>query len=124
MLPPLSQQFQIVEEIEFRFAGSEALEKAIDESLTRAEALRQSILKQAFEGISEGIKERIIKIIFEIRGNEGIKAKELAITTEVSVQTIERDINLLKKLDLVEFKGSKKLGGYHLSDKMKRLVTN
>jgi len=47
---PLAQQTQIVEEIESRFAGSEALEKAIDESLTKAETLRQSILKKAFEG--------------------------------------------------------------------------
>ena len=50
MLPDYNQQLQIVEEIESRFAGSEALEKAIDESLTKAEILRQSILKQAFEG--------------------------------------------------------------------------
>ena len=42
---------QIVEEIESRIAGSEAdnLEKAIDESLEKADRLRQSILKQAFE---------------------------------------------------------------------------
>lgn len=49
-LPQYTIQLQIVEEIESRFAGSEALEKAIDDSLTKAELLRQSILKQAFEG--------------------------------------------------------------------------
>ena len=49
-LLPKSQQTQIVEEIESRFAGSEAREKAIDESLTKSETLRQSILKQAFSG--------------------------------------------------------------------------
>lgn len=49
-LPPKIQQTQIVEEIESRFAGSEALEKAIDESLAKSETLRQSILKQAFSG--------------------------------------------------------------------------
>lgn len=41
---------KIGEEIESRFAGSEALEKEIDDSLEKAETLRQSILKQAFEG--------------------------------------------------------------------------
>jgi len=50
MLPNYNQQTQIVEEIESRFAGSEALEKAINDSLTKAETLRQSILKRAFEG--------------------------------------------------------------------------
>jgi len=49
-LRSLNQQTQIVEEIESRFAGSEALEKAIDNRLERSEALRQSILKKAFEG--------------------------------------------------------------------------
>jgi len=49
-LIPITMQTQIVEEIESRFAGSEALEKAIDDSLIKAELLRQSILKQAFEG--------------------------------------------------------------------------
>lgn len=48
--PPLHQQTQIVEEIEKRFSEADNLEKAIDESLEKAEALRQSILKQAFEG--------------------------------------------------------------------------
>ena len=50
LLPTLEQQTLIVEKIESRFAGSEALEKAIDDSLIKAELLRQSILKQAFEG--------------------------------------------------------------------------
>jgi type I restriction enzyme S subunit len=50
LLPPLNQQIQIVEEIEKRFSEADNLEKAIDESLGKAEALRQSILKKAFEG--------------------------------------------------------------------------
>ena len=49
LLPPINQQTQIVEEIERRFSEADNLEKAIDESLVKSEALRQSILKQAFE---------------------------------------------------------------------------
>ena len=49
-LPPLNQQTQIVEEIEKRFSEADNLEKAIDDSLAKSERLRQSILKQAFEG--------------------------------------------------------------------------
>lgn len=44
------QQTQIVEEIERRFSVADKMEVAIDESLKKSEALRQSILKQAFEG--------------------------------------------------------------------------
>ena len=49
-LPPIKEQFTIVKEIEKRFSEADNLEKAIDESLAKAETLRQSILKQAFEG--------------------------------------------------------------------------
>ncbi len=44
------EQHQIVQEIEFRLSICDRLEATITENLTRAEALRQSILKQAFEG--------------------------------------------------------------------------
>jgi len=44
------EQTQIVSEIERRFSVTDNMEAAIDESLKKAEALRQSILKQAFEG--------------------------------------------------------------------------
>ena len=47
---PLTQQTQIVEEIEKRFSEADNLEKAIDDSLAKSETLRQSILKKAFEG--------------------------------------------------------------------------
>ena len=49
-LPSIKEQLQIIEEIEKRFSEADNLEKAIDESLAKAETLRQSILKQAFEG--------------------------------------------------------------------------
>ncbi|HQI39789.1 MAG: hypothetical protein B6D44_14050 [Ignavibacteriales bacterium UTCHB2] len=49
-VPSLKEQIKIVSEIEKRFSEADNLEKAIDESLAKSEALRQSILKQAFEG--------------------------------------------------------------------------
>lgn len=49
-LPSIQEQLQIVQEIEKRFSEADNLEKAIDDSLAKADMLRQSILKQAFEG--------------------------------------------------------------------------
>ena len=49
-LPPLSEQLKIVEELESRLTVCDKLEEDIKFSLARAESLRQSILKQAFEG--------------------------------------------------------------------------
>lgn len=44
------EQNHIVQEIEFRLSVCDKMEQSITESLEKAEALRQSILKKAFEG--------------------------------------------------------------------------
>jgi type I restriction enzyme S subunit len=49
-LPTLEKQKEIVKEIESRLSVCDSIEKTIDTALQKAEALRQSILKQAFEG--------------------------------------------------------------------------
>jgi type I restriction enzyme, S subunit len=49
-LPPLTEQHAIVQEIETRLSVCDKVEQDIEENLIRAEALRQSILKKAFEG--------------------------------------------------------------------------
>ncbi len=47
---PLQEQHQIVQEIESRLSVCDTVEKNIKDSLEKSEALRQSILKKAFEG--------------------------------------------------------------------------
>jgi type I restriction enzyme S subunit len=49
-LPPLAEQRRIVAEVERRLSVSDKMEETITESLQKAESLRQSILKKAFEG--------------------------------------------------------------------------
>ncbi len=49
-LPPLTEQQRIVNEIESRLSQATASETYIENALQQAEALRQSILKKAFEG--------------------------------------------------------------------------
>jgi len=49
-LPSLEKQHQIVQEIESRLSVCDTVEKDISDSLDKAQALRQSILKKAFEG--------------------------------------------------------------------------
>jgi type I restriction enzyme S subunit len=44
------EQKQIIHEIEFRLSVCDKMEQSITESIEKAEALRQSILKKAFEG--------------------------------------------------------------------------
>ena len=49
-LPPLAEQHRIIGEIERRLSVIQQTEAAVETNLTRAERLRQSILKQAFSG--------------------------------------------------------------------------
>ena len=49
-LPPLAEQRRIVAEVDRRLSVIKQAEAAVEANLTRAERLRQSILKQAFSG--------------------------------------------------------------------------
>ena len=49
-LPPLVEQLRIVAEVERRLSVIQQTEASVEATLTRAERLRQSILKQAFSG--------------------------------------------------------------------------
>jgi type I restriction enzyme S subunit len=48
--PPLAEQHRIVAEVERRLSVAQEVESTLTASLKRAERLRQSILKRAFEG--------------------------------------------------------------------------
>lgn len=50
LLPSIEEQKEIVQEIESRLSVCESIERIVDTALTQADAMRQSILKQAFEG--------------------------------------------------------------------------
>ena len=50
MLPALEYQEQVISKIEERLSVCDGIEKTVDTALQQAEALRQSILKKAFEG--------------------------------------------------------------------------
>jgi type I restriction enzyme S subunit len=49
-LPPLEEQRRIVAEVERRLSLAAEVESTLEESLSRAGRLRQSVLKSAFEG--------------------------------------------------------------------------
>ena len=49
-LPALAEQSEIVRILDARLEAAEALDKEVDARFARADALRQSILKQAFSG--------------------------------------------------------------------------
>lgn len=50
MLPPIKVQEKVIDEIESRLSVCDSIEKTVEAALQQAEALRQGILKKAFEG--------------------------------------------------------------------------
>lgn len=49
-VPPISEQIKLIEKLESRLSVCDSIEKTIDTALQESEAMRQSILKKAFEG--------------------------------------------------------------------------
>lgn len=49
-IPSLADQEKIIQELNQRFSVCDSIEKTVDAALQQAEAMRQSVLKQAFEG--------------------------------------------------------------------------
>ncbi|WP_346859971.1 restriction endonuclease subunit S [uncultured Draconibacterium sp.] len=101
--PPIAEQTQIVQEIESRLSVCDKVEQSISESLIKAEALRQSILKKAFEGklLSEAEIEQCKKEAdyepasglltrIERSRNEKIKAEKLAKEQEQKKATTKK----------------------------------
>jgi len=66
-VPSSEEQGRIVEEIERCFSIADASERTIEQSLKQAERLRQSILKQAFEGklVPQDPKDELADLLLE-----------------------------------------------------------
>ncbi len=65
------------------------------------------------EGISEGISEGIAKLVKHIEKHPGNRAPELSKALKVPGKTLERWIKTAREKELIEFRGSKKTGGYY-----------
>ncbi len=81
------EQTQIVKEIETRLGACDKTEKLITESLTKAEHLRQSILKKAFEG----------ELLSDVELVECKKAKDYLPASELLKQIKAEKITAIKK---------------------------
>lgn len=72
------EQYQVNQQIESRLSIVDQLERTIDESLQKAEALRQSILKEAFEGklVPQDPNDEPASVLLERIKAEKAKRKE------------------------------------------------
>jgi type I restriction enzyme S subunit len=82
ILPPLAEQERIVVEVERRLSIIDELKSQLEADLSRAERLRQSILKRAFEGklVPQDPNDEPASMLLErIRANRNtsVKAKSI-----------------------------------------------
>jgi type I restriction enzyme S subunit len=86
-LPPLAEQTRIVAEIERRMSVIDEIELQLEVNVTRAERLRQSILKRAFEGklFPQDPRDESASILLErIRGERDASIRAKPISSEVA----------------------------------------
>jgi type I restriction enzyme S subunit len=96
-LPSLDEQIAIVEKIERYLSISDELEKVVNQNLKRAEKLRQSILKKAFEGKlvpQDPTDEPADKLL------EGIKAEKAKREAEAKAKKKQKQPGKPQQLEL------------------------
>ena len=65
------------------------------------------------------VNENIYDIIQILLNVSGLNAIEIATRIHKGLSTVERYLRLLRKKDIIEFRGAPKTGGYHLTEKAK-----
>ena len=71
---------------------------------------QRNLYPQLSEGLNEGLKH----LLDFISNNPGLNAITLSQRLQVPLSTLERRLNALKKKNLIIYKGSRKIGGYHI----------
>jgi len=85
-LAPADEQCQVIAEVSEKLSQAEVAEAAIDHSLFRADRLRQSILKQAFEGklVSQDPKDKPVDRSF-LESNGSVSSRSGRRYNDVSI---------------------------------------
>ena len=77
-----------------------------------------------YEGVNEGVKARLKKEIASLNTYKSIRRPDVERLFNISTATAERDLSILKGLNLIIFEGAPKTGKYILTDKGKEIIGN
>ena len=105
-LPSLSEQQAIVFEVERRLSVADAVEATVDAELKRSDALRQSILKQAFSGklVPQNPNDEPASVLLEQIKEDKMKRETEQKSKRKSKKTRKREQGLTKINDLLSEK--------------------
>ena len=100
------------------FDYSEGITEGITEGLNKlitsfqAEGINEGTTK----GITETMKESLLAIIELLIKNKSLRVSEIAVKLNKPYKTIERHIKTLMDMHAIQYEGSKKAGGYQLTE--------
>ncbi len=83
--------------------------------------IEEGITEGVIEGITEAVKGSMIQIVALILTEKSIRVSEIAKKLNKSYKTLERHISMLKQLGAIEYIGSKRTGGYEVTEKIRTL---
>ena len=84
-------------------------------------------IKEGINGeIKEGIKltKRQKEILQVLLKEDLINSKEIVNRIDISQKTLEKNLAKLKNLNLINFEGSRKTGGYRLTEESKNFLNH
>jgi len=80
------------------------------------DTVNKGISEGVIKEVSEGVKQKLVEMVIAIYKVEKPNTDDLAKAIHVSTRTAKRYIQILKLLNIIEFKGSPKTGGYILTE--------
>ncbi len=99
------------------------IDKSIDDAVSGAvnDAVNDAVKKGLIGAVNDVVSGGLIDIVKAISSSDvGITINELVANIDKSHRTIQRYIQLLKTLELIEFKGAAKTGKYYLTAQAER----
>lgn len=86
------------------------------------EGVNEGANEGAINEVSDIVKQGLFKLVEYIYINEGTRANVIAEKINISEATLERYINILKKIKFIEYRGAPKTGGYYLTNIAKNKI--
>ncbi|MDI6802979.1 MAG: hypothetical protein QME58_03915 [Bacteroidota bacterium] len=84
------------------------------------EGISDGINDGVSDGVSDGVKNGLISVVTIITKNPGIRVEGIVPLVKKAKPTIERYIKILREINLIEYQGAPKTGGYYLTENMKK----